>query len=393
MGLPSEPDRTALQLAERLIQLLDRGGFTATYKYAVLIAIMDLCMEQTGAAGDPPDSLTTRQLAEKVIELYWPHCAPYGDHGVLRQSSVSRRKGADERATQAEIIQAICVFRESTSADPAASLSLAKARAAASPDTWEKLVRLIEWKLVEMPLPRLQRIGREEEERFLYDYRFTRDIKRSAVTSYQRGETTSGFDNLIRLMPGVSRALVALNGLLRPLIHRNWALMVAAMNDIERPHLEEFLFGSERISLDPVRPRLFDLQKGLCFYCNGSMSKDLTLDDTIPRSCHVDHFVPWSRHADNSIDNLVAAHSECNGKKSDYLAAADHVERWRERSARHEADLATIAREVMWESQPARTLGVARAIYRMLPEDARLWHSGQSFVRIERDRITLALAA
>ena len=39
MTSASEPDQTALRLAERLIQLLDRGGFTATYKYAVLIAL------------------------------------------------------------------------------------------------------------------------------------------------------------------------------------------------------------------------------------------------------------------------------------------------------------------------------------------------------------------
>jgi len=78
MDLPSEPDRTAIRLAERLIQLLGRGGFTATYKYAVLVALMDLCMELTSVTGLPPDMITTRQLAEKVIEIYWPHCAPYG---------------------------------------------------------------------------------------------------------------------------------------------------------------------------------------------------------------------------------------------------------------------------------------------------------------------------
>lgn len=34
-----------LQLAERIIQLLEQGRFSATYKYAVLIALMDLCLE------------------------------------------------------------------------------------------------------------------------------------------------------------------------------------------------------------------------------------------------------------------------------------------------------------------------------------------------------------
>jgi CRISPR/Cas system Type II protein with McrA/HNH and RuvC-like nuclease domain len=170
---------------------------------------------------------------------------------------------------------------------------------------------------------------------------------------------------------------------LRPLVYRSWAMMVASMNGLQESRLEDFLFGAERISLLPVRSALHDLQGGRCFYCDKSMSPE----------CHVDHFVPWSRHADNSIDNLVAAHDHCNGRKSDYLAAAEHVERWRERSARHAADLAGIAREKTWESQAERTFSVARAIYRMLPDDARLWQSGQSFVLIEHPRIAVALAA
>ena len=84
-------DAQALSLAEKLVQLLHRGGFTATYKYAVLVAIIDLCMERTTATGMPPETLTTRQLAEKVIELYWLHCAPYDDaRGVVHQTRVSQ---------------------------------------------------------------------------------------------------------------------------------------------------------------------------------------------------------------------------------------------------------------------------------------------------------------
>src|SRR4051812_44277992 len=104
MEAPSDPDRGAIRLAERLIQLLGRGGFTATYKYAVLIGLMDLCMELTGATGAPPEMITTRQLAEKVIELYWPQCAPYDDKvGVLRQNSSKRVTEAGKVGTQAEI--------------------------------------------------------------------------------------------------------------------------------------------------------------------------------------------------------------------------------------------------------------------------------------------------
>lgn len=40
--------------AERVLTLLDEGSFTATYKYAVLLGLMDLCMERASAKGDPP---------------------------------------------------------------------------------------------------------------------------------------------------------------------------------------------------------------------------------------------------------------------------------------------------------------------------------------------------
>ena len=375
MASPPEPDRTAIRLAERLIQLLGRGGFTATYKYAVLIALMDLCMELTSATGLPPDMITTRQLAEKVIALYWPHCAPYEDTGsVLRQNT-----GKGE--TQAEIIRHIVAFRKAATVNPAASLPLSRARASAAPDAYEKLVRLIEWKLVEMPLPRLQVIGGEED-RFLYEYGFTKEISKRTVNEAQQG-ASHGFDNRLLLKPGVSAALIALNGILRPLIYRNWALLVASMNGLTEPSIEDFLFGVERTSLDPVRPVLRELQDNRCFYCEKAMGA----------TCHVDHFVPWSRHADNSIDNLVVAHDDCNGKKSDYLAAAEHVVRWRERSARCAGDLVEIARKEAWETRPERTLSVARAIYRMLPDDARLWLAGRSFLVIDRPRIVSALAA
>ena len=376
-----DPDRTALRLAERLIQLLDRGGFTATYKYAVLVALMDLCMELTGATGLPPDSITTWQLAEKVIELYWPQCAPYDEKGVvLRQNASKYGKDAEKRDTQAEIVRHIVEFREGANANPAASLPLTRARSAA-PVAYEKLARLVEWKLIEMPLPRLQLIG-QEEDRFLYEYAFTKDIKKSVVSAYQQGNSQA-FNNSLLLRPGVSAALVALNGVLRPLIYRNWTLMVASVNGLEESRLEDFLFGADRVSLAHVRPHLHELQGGLCFYCRKDM----------PTTCQIDHFVPWSRHADNSIDNLVAAHDNCNGRKSDFLPAAEHVERWSERSARHAAALAQIAQRETWESRPDRTFGVARSIYRMLPDDARLWRSGQEFVVIERPRIVAALAA
>ncbi len=375
MAPATDLDRSALRLAERLIQLLDEGSFTATYKYAVIVGLLDLCLELTTASGAPPNMVTTRQLAEKTIELYWPHCAPYGERGVLRQSA-----GRD--GTQAEMIRRIERFRNDVPSEPAASLPLSLARARARDGAYEKLVQSVEWKLVEMPLSKLQRIGGEED-RFLYEYGFPPHLENSKpLQRYWAGEVGS-FDNRLILKDGVGAALVALNGLLRPLVYRQWAMMVARMNGLEEAALERFLFGAERTSLNPVRPKLRELQDGRCFYCEGRLS----------RAHHVDHFIPWARHADDGIYNLVVADERCNLKKRDYLAAAEHVERWRARATVQAKDLETIAREASWGSQPGRTLSTARAIYLKLPEDARLWRGGDDLVKMERPRIVAALAA
>ena len=67
----ADPD-APLALAERILELLDHGRSTATYKYAVLLALLDLCLENAARDGAAPDVLTTRQLADKIVDLCWP---------------------------------------------------------------------------------------------------------------------------------------------------------------------------------------------------------------------------------------------------------------------------------------------------------------------------------
>lgn len=366
------PDRVALRLAERLIQLLDEGSFTATYKYAVLIGLMDLCLEQTTARGIPPNFVTTQQLAEKVIELYWLHCTPYGKKGVvLRQN----RQG-----TQVEIVTRILAFRKRLGPKGGALSPVAAARVAAKP--WKQLVQFVEWKLVEMPLPKLQFVGGQED-RFLYDYYFPRNMENSAPLHSYWEDGRGTFDNRLVLQPSVGAGLVALNGVLRPLVHREWAIMVARINKLGQALLEDFLFGAERISLVPVRDDLAALQGGRCFYCGTPLGGEV----------EVDHFIPWSRHPDNGIHNLVVTDVRCNNRKRAHFAAADHVERWRQRSATQEFALTHIAERTKWELRPERTFGVARAIYNMLPDDTPLWQGNAKFVgfAIDRPRIMEAL--
>ena len=70
-------DEGALRFAERVIALVDAGRKSATYKLATLLALIDVTAENMRPAG-PPTSLSGREVAGRVIELYWPQTAVYG---------------------------------------------------------------------------------------------------------------------------------------------------------------------------------------------------------------------------------------------------------------------------------------------------------------------------
>jgi hypothetical protein len=357
---PPTPDAGAVAFAEKVLTLLAEGRFTATYKYAVMLGLIDLCLERSARSGAAPQSITTRQLAEKVLELYWPHTAPFGESGetVLKQN----------RQGQAEILSLIMRFRARHAPDPSATLTRARHHA---PEALSRLVRDVEWKLVEMPLPRLQLVGNERDV-FLFQIAWNESIRR-------REFETGDFDNLIRFVGSAGDLLVRLAGLLRPLIQREWASLVARFNprDVSQYTLEAFLFGVDRVATARVRAGLLELANGRCFYC----------DSRAASMCELDHFIPWSRYPDNGVDNLVVADRRCNGAKSDYLASPDHVARWLERSQRQAAQLSEIAARAEWDRHPERSTGVARSIYLRLPEDARLWQVDREFVLADRGRL------
>lgn len=349
----------AIAFAEKVLALLQQGAFTATYKYAVLIALIDLSLEGYTAGGAPPDMVTTTQLAEVVTRLYWQQVAPF-DCGVLRQST----------GNPAKIVSLIADARNSLAGGGGVSAARAQRQA---PVEYQRLVREVEWKLVEMPLPRLQEFGGQQD-RFIYEIAWDRDVKRSEFND------RSNFANAIRFRPGVSNHLVRLDGLLRPLLYREWAMQVAAINRLPAARLAEHLFGIDRAALRPVLPGLRDLQGDLCFYCKQRLS-----------NAEVDHFLPWARVSLDAIENLVVAHEACNGRKTDHLAAAVHVEDWRNRLNSTQAQLTQIASTVKWETNPGRTLGVARALYLPMRSGARLWSFAEGLIPADTVRLRALL--
>ena len=96
-----------------------------------------------------------------------------------------------------------------------------------------------------------------------------------------------------------------------------------APQSLEESQLDSYLFGSNRIATLRVRAGLWEMQGRRCFYC----------DRRVPDVAggHVDHFIPWSRYPDDSLDNFVFADERCNAEKSASFAADIHLERWSRR--------------------------------------------------------------
>ena len=56
-------------------RLLAEGQFTATYKYALLLALADIAVE-VGDYSGASLNVSTKLIAEKYIQYYWRQCVP-----------------------------------------------------------------------------------------------------------------------------------------------------------------------------------------------------------------------------------------------------------------------------------------------------------------------------
>jgi hypothetical protein len=204
------------EFLEKLLQVLGQGGFSSTYKFATLLALIDLCVE----AGEPPSSVTTAQLARRVVELYWPQVRGFGPqaHG----SHAPPRVLAQNRGVPAKITELIRLFREQHPDQVALPRR--------DDPHFARLLDEVEWKLVEMPLPRLQRVGGTDE-RFLYEIGWEEGVSRRDFTRYKAGDGAA-FDNLVRFRDGAAGHLVALAAVIRPIVQQQWLAMVRSINEL-----------------------------------------------------------------------------------------------------------------------------------------------------------------
>lgn len=340
----------ALVLGQRLTQVLEVGRKTSTYKLATLLALLDTSVETGSADPEAAHVVSIRDLADKVIGVYWRQTKPFLGIGPLRQNT-QRGRGIPEMVAE---LRAAATNRQVRSWG-----SLLEDAAAERDESVLRLRDEIAVRLAEMPLTHLQ-ILPSGATPFLYDEPWLQPNRSQSRVTLARHNWS------ITLLPGVGHQLVALSGLLRPVLQLAWESLVVDLNPgLERHDLSGFLFGAERSALAVLAPRLTELQNGRCFYCDRRL---------VPRSVHVDHVLPWARIPLDAAANLVAADSRCNLAKRDSLPVIEHH---LQAVTRPPADLAEVARHVV----PVlldETRRVGRSLYRTNPAGTPLWASQAS---------------
>jgi 5-methylcytosine-specific restriction endonuclease McrA len=266
-----------LEFLNKLQRLFSEGDFTATYKFALLIALADLSVE-LGQDDDSTLQLPFKTIGLKFIQLYWQQAAPYKGDEALSQN----------QGTQAAVIKAISDYRRK---HPSLQIN------PASTD-FSKLLTAVSNTVKTQPIQYIQNLGGGKSV-FLFD---------------------TG-PNGITLLPGVAYCLRRFQPLVQQLSRNHWIDHIKSNKQNihllgQENDLESFLFETSRQALTVVAAGLRKISSR-CHYCGQTV-----------READVDHFIPHSLYPRDLIHNFVLAHPTCNRSKSDTLAAKQHLSNW-----------------------------------------------------------------
>lgn len=134
-----------LEFLQRIQRLFEDASFSATYKYALLIALAELAVER-GSDDGSPLTLGLDVIGEKFAELYWPQTLPYS-HGI---SDATPGILAQNQGSQAGVVNILLILRHSG----ANTITQAKLLPA-----WPQVTRQIASVVRQMPVRYLQNIG------------------------------------------------------------------------------------------------------------------------------------------------------------------------------------------------------------------------------------------
>lgn len=335
--LPSPEDQ--IVFLQHVQRLFDEGEFTATYKYALLLALAELAVERGDDTGTPLE-LPMTAIGEKFAELYWRQAAPYQsglpgtEAGILSQNL----------GTQAAVVRLLTPVFENCGG---------RFALAHNHPLWKTVVTEISSVVRQMPVQYLQMLGGQLVP-FLYDY------------PPPRGR--------LRIKPGVGFMLRRYQGLIQQLARSGWIRHVRN-NHRNLPFLgqlddlEAFMFAPSRSNLNVVAEVLAPIQSNRCFYCQ----------EKIHGRGEVDHFIPWARYPRDTAHNFVLAHAKCNNDKRDLLAAPIHLERWLRRFSGQSDEIGSSIASAGFVADPQCSQLVARWAYRQATSAGAMgWIGGRA---------------
>jgi hypothetical protein len=290
---------------EGILAVLDEGSATATNKFAVLLALIDLAPR----LGDS-NEIKIEEIAELLLELQWNHTDPF--HGKVAPRQVTSRN------IEAPVtIQQISILRKSL--DQPYNFTQAKAKI--SKQTWISSIKAIAQMLKKNPLRKLQNINSKNFE-FLYPIDFSK--------------------NTLKLYPEAKHDLIEYGGVLRQLVETRFIRFVAMTNfkTDDYSDLENYLFGADRfMPANEMRRDLYDLQKGKCVYSGEKLSRE---------KFHVDHVIPWSKVRISHIQNFLLTTPKLNSEKTNLLLSEDLVAKWVAFEQENSQVLHQIATSFLW---------------------------------------------
>lgn len=334
-------------------RMLNEGEFVATYKFALLHAIADICVEHPLQHPDSELVITFDELVDKFILLYWYHAMPFaagsnGDAALLKQNAGKQSK-------------VISVLYECQKNDIRNIHQLKQSQ------YWRAIYRATLATIKDGPLWRLQILSKQAE-CFLYPH------------------TNNG--KYIKLNSGIAYSFRRFYDLVVYLAKNAWLQKIQSIKDNQQligpqSQLQQFLFGVNRNALNKARPVLIEIQRGQCFYCNKPLNNN---------SADVDHFIPFARYSTDLGHNFVAAHSACNNSKRDYLAAQRHRDNWQQQNLVVHSRVLSSELATYFYCDAEKSRAVSDWAYSVAQANgAKLWLSKEEFV-YANESITLEVA-
>jgi len=321
-------------------RLLVEGDFSATYKFALLHAIADVCVEQPLLSEQSELVIELSTLADKLITLYWHHAMPFSSEQSGESALLKQNTGAQSKVIsvlfecQQNNIRNFRQLKQSSFYKPTFNAAMATLKSG--------------------PLWRLQILAKQEE-CFLYPH--------------------TNNSQFITLNAGIASCFRRFYDLVVYLAKNAWLQKIQSIKHNQaligpQSQLQEFLFGVDRSALTKAKPVLVELQSSTCFYCQKPMKNDV----------EVDHFIPFSRYANDLGHNFVAAHRACNNNKRDFLAAQQHRERWHNQNLVVNSQIISNELGAYFHCDVDKSLAVSNWAYQVAQANsAKLWLGKNSF--------------